>query len=153
MHRVLECRRHERTGAAGAVVISGGGISHCHCHGAGAAGAAGAVFSYTAALGLCSRRKANISEGRLNRKAKVFCTCIFCWSCLPTRRRLLTCMSCHPSQEICSRLAVDQVDTRRYSSPLPIRTVSASIAKSYAGDRTLRSTLRAASYEMPHCIL
>ena len=26
MHRVLECRRHERTGAAGAVVISGGGI-------------------------------------------------------------------------------------------------------------------------------
>ena len=47
MHRVLECSRHERTGAAGAVVISGGGISHCHCHGAGAAGAAGAVFSYT----------------------------------------------------------------------------------------------------------
>jgi len=44
MHSVLECRRHERTGAAGAVVISGGGISHCHCHGAGA------VFSYTAQI-------------------------------------------------------------------------------------------------------
>jgi len=43
MHSVLECRRHERTGTAGAVVIIGGGIGHCH-----SAGAAGAVFSYTA---------------------------------------------------------------------------------------------------------
>ena len=52
------------------------------------------------ALGLCSRRKANISEDRLNRKAKVVCTCIFCWSCLPTKRRSLSCMLCNPSQEI-----------------------------------------------------
>ena len=52
------------------------------------------------AIGLCSRRKANISEDRLNRNAKVVCTCIFCWSCLPTRWRSLTCISCHPSQKI-----------------------------------------------------
>jgi len=33
---------------------------------------------------------------------------------------------CHPSQEICSRPAADQVDARRHSSPLPIRTVYSS---------------------------
>ena len=72
------------------------------------------------ALGICSRRKANILEDRLNRKAKVVCTCIFCWSCLPMRRFSLTCMSCHLSQEICSRPAADQVDARRHSSPLTL---------------------------------
>jgi len=47
------------------------------------------------ALGLCSRRKAT-SEGRLNRKAKVVCTCIFCWSCSATMRHSLMCHgACH----------------------------------------------------------
>jgi len=95
------------------------------------------------ALGLCSHRKANISEDRLNCKAKVFCTCIFFWSCLPTRRCSLTCMSCHPSQEICSRYFSGSRPSRCATPQLAssVRTVYASIAKSHAGERTVRSTL------------
>ena len=39
---------------------------------------------------------------------------------MPTRWRSLTCMSYHPSREICSRPAAEQVDARRHSSPLPL---------------------------------
>ena len=65
------------------------------------------------ALGLCSRRKANISEDRLNRNSKVVCTCIFCWSCLPTRWCSLTCISCHQFSRNHSAIVRQQINSTR----------------------------------------